>query len=171
MDFQVDPATTFQEIPAGNKLAHELVLINAEGKAEEVAARHPGELVLGVDTVGAYQDHVLEKPKDKADAFRMLKMLQGQTHEVLTGLCLIRGDKKVTHVESTHITFLPLSDEEIRWYIETGEPMDKAASYAAQGIGALFIQKIEGDYFNVVGLPLHRLHLMLKEFDIHLLTD
>ncbi len=171
LDFQVEPATTFKEIPAGNQLAHELVLINAEGKAEEVAARHPGELVLGVDTVGAYQDHVLEKPKDKDDAFRMLKMLQGQTHEVLTGLCLIRGDKKLTHVESTHITFLPLSDEEIRWYIETGEPMDKAASYAAQGIGALFIQKIEGDYFNVVGLPLHRLNLMLKEFDIHLLSN
>ena len=73
MDFQVDPATRFQEMPAGTKLAHELVLINAEGKAEEVATRHPGELVLGVDTVGAYQDHVLEKPKDKDDAFRMLK--------------------------------------------------------------------------------------------------
>lgn len=171
LDFQVEPATSFKEMAAGNTPAHELVLINAEGKAEEVAVRHPDELVLGVDTVGAYQNHVLEKPKDKDDAFRMLKMLQGQTHEVLTGLCLIRRDEKLTHVESTRITFLPLSDEEIHWYIETGEPMDKAASYAAQGIGALFIQKIEGDYFNVVGLPLHRLHLMLKEFDIHLLTD
>ncbi|MFA4815606.1 MAG: Maf family protein [Candidatus Gracilibacteria bacterium] len=171
LDFQVDPATTFKEINSKTRPAHELVVANAEGKAEEVAQRHPGELVLGVDTVGAFQDHVLEKPKDKEDAFRMLKMLQGQTHEVLTGLCLTNGHKKITHVESTHITFLPLSDEEIRWYIKTGEPMDKAASYAAQGIGALFIQKIEGDYFNVVGLPLHRLNLMLKEFDIHLLTD
>ncbi|MEK9160137.1 MAG: Maf family protein [Patescibacteria group bacterium] len=171
LTFQVDPAKNFQEIDSSARLAHEVVLINAEGKAEEVATRHPGELVLGVDTVGAFQDHVLEKPKDKADAFRMLTMLQGQTHEVLTGLYLTNGSKKLTHIESTHITFLPLTDEEIHAYIETGEPMDKAASYAAQGIGALFIQKIDGDYFNVVGLPLYRLNLMLKEFDINLLTD
>lgn len=168
--FQVH-ASPFQEIDSSSRLAHEVVLINAKGKAEEVALHHPGELVLGVDTVGAYQDHVLEKPKDKADAFRMLKMLQGQTHEVLSGLYLTNGSKTVTHIESTHITFLPLTDEEIKAYIETGEPMDKAASYAAQGIGALFIQKIDGDYFNVVGLPLYRLNLMLKEFDINLLTD
>lgn len=171
MDFQVDPALNFQEIDSSATPAHEVVLINAQGKAEEVAGRHPGELVLGVDTVGAFQDHVLEKPKDKEDAFRMLKMLQNQTHEVLTGLFVTNGEKTITHIESTHITFLPLTDEEIRAYIETGEPMDKAASYAAQGIGALFIQKIEGDYFNVVGLPLYRLNLMLKEFDINLLTD
>jgi len=168
--FQVEPST-FQEIDSSSRLAHEVVLINAEGKAEEVSVRHPGKLVLGVDTVGAFQDCVLEKPTDKEDAFRMLKMLQGHTHEVLTGLYLTNGTKKSSHVESTHITFLSLTDAEIRSYIETGEPMDKAASYAAQGIGALFIQKIEGDYFNVVGLPLYRLNLMLKEFDINLLTD
>lgn len=170
LDFQVEPSS-FQEIDSSSRLAHEVVLINAKGKAQAVAPRHPGELVLGVDTVGAYLDHVLEKPKDKADAFRMLKMLQGQTHEVLTGLYLTNGSKTVSHIESTHITFLPLTDAEIYAYIETGEPMDKAASYAAQGIGAVFIQKIDGDYFNVVGLPLYRLNLMLKEFDINLLTD
>ncbi len=171
VDFKVEPAKNFQEVDSSNKPAHEVVLINAEGKAGEIAQNRPDELVLGVDTVGAFQDQVLEKPKDKEDAFRMLKMLQGQTHEVLSGLCLQLGTKKLTHIESTHITFLPLTDEEIRAYIETGEPMDKAASYAAQGIGGLFIQKIEGDYFNVVGLPLYRLNLMLKEFDINLLTD
>ena len=168
--FQVHPSS-FKEIDSSSCLAHEVVLINAKGKADEVAAHYPGKLVLGVDTVGAFQDCVLEKPKDKEDAFRMLKMLQGKTHEVLTGLCLTNGVKTITHVESTHITFLPLTDTEIRAYIETGEPMDKAAAYAAQGIGALFIQKIDGDYFNVVGLPLYRLNLMLKEFDINLLTD
>lgn len=171
VDFKVEPAQNFKEIEHSNQLAHELVLINAEGKAQEIAQKHPESLVLGVDTVGAFHDHVLEKPKDKDDAFRMLKMLQGTTHEVLSGLCLIQASKKRTHIESTHITFLPLTDEEIWAYIETGEPMDKAASYAAQGIGGLFIEKIEGDYFNVVGLPLYRLNLMLKEFDINLLTD
>ena len=84
MNFQVEPAN-FQEIDSSSRLAHEVVLINAQGKAEDVAQRHPGKLVLGVDTVGAFQDCVLEKPKDKEDAFRMLKMLQGKTHEVLTG--------------------------------------------------------------------------------------
>ncbi len=171
IDFQVEPPKNFKEIDSTDKPAHEVVLINAEGKARELAQKYPSCLVLGVDTVGAFKDHVLEKPKDKEDAFRMLKMLQGQTHEVLSGLCLQLGDKKLTHIESTHITFLPLTDDEINAYIETGEPMDKAASYAAQGIGGLFIQRIDGDYFNVVGLPLYRLNLMLKEFDINLLTD
>jgi septum formation protein len=173
LDFTIDSATEFKEVDSRSRLAHEVVLENAIGKAEEVAKRHPADLILGVDTVGAFQDHVLEKPSDEADAFRMLKMLQGQTHEVLTGLCLLdaASGKKLTHIESTHITFLPLSDEDIHAYIATGEPMDKAASYAAQGRGSLFIQKIDGDYFNVVGLPLYRLNLMLQEFDIHLLTD
>ncbi|MFA6023622.1 MAG: Maf family protein [Candidatus Gracilibacteria bacterium] len=171
LDFKVEPAVHFKEIDSRSCSAHEAVKLNAEGKATEIAKNHPNDLVLGVDTVGAFQDLVLEKPKDKDDAFAMLKMLQGETHEVLTGLCLIKGKKKISHIESTRISFLPLTDEEIRAYIETGEPMDKAASYAAQGIGALFIQKIEGDYFTVVGLPLYRLNIMLKEFDINLLTD
>lgn len=169
--FQVEPAVHFIEVDSTHLPAHEVVHLNAEGKAQEIAALHPNELVLGVDTVGAFQDQVLEKPRDKEDAFRMLKMLQGETHEVLTGLCLIRGDQKVTHVESTQITFLPLTDDEILAYIETGEPMDKAASYAAQGRGALFIQRMDGDYFNVVGLPLYRLNLLLKQFDINLLRN
>lgn len=169
--FLVEPAIHFVEVDSTHLPAHEVVHLNAEGKAQEIAALHPNELVLGVDTVGAFQDQVLEKPKDKEDAFRMLKMLQGETHEVLTGLCLIRGSQKVTHVESTQITFLPLTDEEILAYIETGEPMDKAASYAAQGRGSLFIQRMDGDYFNVVGLPLYRLNLLLKQFDINLLRN
>lgn len=169
--FEVDPAHGFQEVAHDGRTPEELVLENAMGKAEEVAARHPGELVLGVDTIGLYEWQILEKPRDEADAFRMLTLLQGQTHIVLTSLCLIQGDKKITHVESTKVTFLPLTADEIRAYIATGEPMDKAASYAVQGKGSLFIQKIEGDYFNVVGLPLYRLNLMLKEFDIHLLSD
>lgn len=171
VDFQVEPAQTFKEISSRGLPAKELVLINAEGKADEISKKYPDDIVLGVDTIGTFRGEILEKPTDEMDAFRMLKMLQGQTHEVLTGLCLRLGSKKVNHIESTLVTFSPLTDEEILAYIKTGEPMDKAASYAAQGVGALFIQKIEGDYFNVVGLPLYRLNLMLKEFDINLLTD
>lgn len=169
--FQVEPALHFIEVDPSDVPPQELVRLNAEGKAEEIAALHPNELVLGVDTIGVFQNQVLEKPKDKEDAFRMLTMLQGQTHEVLTGLCLMRGGKKITHIESTSVTFLPLTDDEIWAYIETGEPMDKAASYAAQGRGALFIQRMDGDYFNVVGLPLYRLNLLLKQFDINLLRN
>lgn len=169
--FQVEPALHFVELDSSTMPAQELVGLNAEGKAEEIAALHPNELVLGVDTIGVFQGQVLEKPKDKEDAFRMLTMLQGQTHEVLTGLCLIRGEQKITHIESTTVTFLPLTSDEIWAYIETGEPMDKAASYAAQGRGALFIQRMDGDYFNVVGLPLYRLNLLLKKFDISLLRN
>ncbi len=168
--FEVDPAHGFQEVSPENRSPEDLVLENAIGKAEEVATRHFGELVLGVDTIGFFKGQVLEKPHDEADAFRMLTLLQGNTHTVLTGLCLLQGNKKVTHVESTDVTFLPLTEDEIRTYIATGEPMDKAASYAVQGKGSLFIQKIDGDYFNVVGLPLYRLNLMLKEFDVNLET-
>lgn len=171
ISFEVDPARGFQEVAHDGRAPENLVLENAEGKAKEVAGRHLDALVLGVDTIGVYQGQVLEKPHDKADAHRMLSHLQGNTHTVLTGLCLIQGEKIVSHVESSEVTFLPLTDEEIENYIITGEPMDKAASYAVQGIGSLFVRKIVGDYFNVVGLPLYRLNLMLQEFDIHLLRD
>lgn len=169
--FKVDPAHGFQEVPHSNRAPEDLVLENAIGKAQEVAARHPNDLILGVDTIGLFQGKILEKPHDKEDAFRMLTMLQGNTHEVLTGLCLLDPTKKVTFVERSFVTFLPLTEKEIRAYICTGEPMDKAAAYAVQGIGSLFVKKIDGDYFNVVGLPLYRLNLMLQEFDIHLLLD
>lgn len=167
--FQVCPAVNFSEENKDKLLAHELVLRNAIGKAEEIAEKYPNAIVLGVDTVGAFHDHILEKPKDYDDAFRMLKILQGNTHEVLSGLCLIAGNKKSTYIESTKITFLSLSDEEIHAYLKKGEWTDKAAAYAAQGLASIFIKGFDGDYFNVVGLPIYRLNLMLKDFDISLL--
>jgi septum formation protein len=121
--------------------------------------------------VGALDDHILEKPKDEADAFRMLKMLQGNTHEVLTAICVIDSDsgREESLIKSTQIEFHPMNDSEILAYIATGEPMDKAAAYAVQGIGALFVKEIRGDFFNVVGLPLSSLRSLLKKFDIDLL--
>lgn len=171
LDFQLDLPLNYEEIHPKNRSAHEIVKINAIGKAESVARNHKNAIILGVDTVGAFKDHILEKPKNHKDAVRMLKMLQGTTHEVLTAICLIdtkTGMKKVA-VESTKIEFVPMTEDEIEKYLEKGESMDKAAGYAAQGIGSIFVKSIGGDYFNVVGLPMYRLNLMLKEFDIDLL--
>lgn len=171
LKFEFDPAQEFQEINSENRPAHELVIENAAGKAEEVVKRHPNSIIIGVDTVGALNDHILEKPKDEDDAFRMLKMLSGVTHEVYSGICMIDTEtsKKITAVEVTKITFLEIPDEDIRKYIKSAEPMDKAAAYAAQGIASIFVNRFEGDFFNVVGLPMYRLNLMFKEFDINLM--
>lgn len=172
LSFKVDAVHDFKEIEDEKTPAHELVLKNAEGKAAAVGAKHKNAIIIGVDTLGAVHDHVLGKPKNRADAFRMIKLLQKNTHEVLTAICIIATGtgKNLSHVESTKITFVPMSDAEINKYLDKNEWTDKAAAYAAQGVGALFIQKIEGDYFNVVGLPLYRLNLMLKHFDIDLMN-
>ncbi|MEK9167045.1 MAG: Maf family protein [Patescibacteria group bacterium] len=169
LKFKVCPSVNFSEKNTENLAAHDLVLRNAIGKAEEIAEKFPDAIVLGVDTVGALDDHILEKPKDYDDAFRMLQILQGNTHEVLSGLCLITNKKKSTYIESTKITFLPLTDDEIHSYLKHNEWTDKAAAYAAQGLASIFIKGFDGDYFNVVGLPIYRLNLMLKDFDTSLL--
>jgi len=119
--------------------------------------------------LGAYQNHILGKPKDIDDARRILQILNGTTHEVLSGICLVSTDprgeiiQKKSCAEKTLVTFAKMSPEEIESYIKSGESMDKAAAFAIQGLGSLFIEKIDGDYFNVVGLPMFRLHQMFKE--------
>lgn len=173
LKFTLIPAQNFQELPPNGHAPEELVLINAKGKAQDIAATHSQALVIGVDTIGVFQGEILEKPVDEADAFRMLTMLQGQSHHVLSAICLIDADtgKEWTHIESTEVTFMPLTEDEIRAYIRSGEPMDKAASYAIQGRGALFVKEIKGSYSNVVGLPMAALFEGLKSFDIKPLHD
>ena len=170
LDFVVD-FPDFEEIAEPELSAHELVLKNAEGKAESIATKYPNALILGVDTVVAVKDHILEKPLNHKDAVRMVKLLSGNSHEVLTALCIIdtKSQKKLSHVETTKITFTKMTDEEIENYVSRGESMDKSGAYAAQGIGALFVKAFDGDYFNVVGLPIYRLNIMLKEFDVNLM--
>ncbi len=127
----------------------------ARAKAETVAARRLFGLVLGADTVVVVDGEILGKPRDEADARRMLRRLRGRWHEVLTGVALVRAETKgaiVAH-ERTRVRFAPMTDAEVDWYIATGEPADKAGAYAVQGQGALFIAAIDGDYWNVVGLP------------------
>lgn len=133
----------------------------AQTKAQVVAQRLSDRLVIGADTVVLVDAEILGQPLDAVDARRMLRLLSGNWHEVLTGVALVReGESACTLVdhEITRVLFAELTDEEIEWYIETGEPMDKAGAYAIQGKAAPFIEKIQGDYFNVVGLPIRLLY-------------
>lgn len=124
-------------------------------KAEDIAADHPESWTLGADTIVVVDDKVLGKPESKPDAARMLEMLSGRTHQVLTGFCLTCPalDKKMMTFVKTDVEFKPLSQPEIQWYINTGEPDDKAGAYGIQGKGAFLVQRICGSYSNVVGLP------------------
>ncbi len=125
--------------------------------------RTPEQTVIAADTVVVCDGVVLGKPKDEQDAYRMLSMLSGRSHQVMTGLSVLRGDRAVSVTEVTEVYFRPLTDKEIWAYIETGEPMDKAGSYGIQAGGALFVEKINGDYFNVVGLPVCRLGQIMED--------
>jgi septum formation protein len=125
----------------------------ARAKAE--AAREAAdEIVLGADTIVVIDDHVLEKPLDAADATRMLHLLSGRVHTVITGVCLLHADHVIVDHLSTQVRFAPLTDSEIAEYVASGEPMDKAGAYAIQGLASKFVERIDGCYFNVMGLPL-----------------
>lgn len=124
------------------------------------------EVILSADTVVAVDNKILGKPKDRDDAFNTLRLLSGKTHSVYTGVTIKQGEKTSVFSVKTDVTFFDLSDEEISHYIKTGEPLDKAGSYGIQGKAALFVEKIDGDYLNVVGLPLSRTARELKSFGI-----
>jgi septum formation protein len=121
------------------------------------------DIVLGADTTVVIDGGVLEKPADKDDARRMLRKLSGRTHEVLTGVCLKGKDFEDVQVETTEVRFARLSDEEIEEYVASGEPMDKAGAYGIQGMASRISERIDGDYFNIVGLPIPRVYRMLKD--------
>ena len=129
------------------------VLRLAQTKAETVAARVASGRVLGADTVVVVDQEILGQPCDDDDARRMLSLLSGKWHEVVTGVALVSKSQTSVAHQTTRVRFAELTSEEIEWYISTGEPKGKAGAYAIQGQGALFIQEIEGDYYNVVGLP------------------
>jgi septum formation protein len=141
-----------------------LALHNAIGKAKEVAGQYKKGIVIGVDTVVSFKEEQINKPKNKKDAKRILRLLSGKKHKVCSGICLIdvENGKKRTGIEVTFVTMAKISEEEMDQYINSEEGFDKAGGYAIQGKGALFIKKIEGDYNNVVGLPLFLLGQLLK---------
>ena len=136
----------------------------AEQKAADIFTQKPDCVVLGADTIVSYQNNRLGKPKDRIEAAEMLRMLSGQTHDVYTGVCLIDQTKKVIFSVKTSVTFYTLDENTIDWYLNTGEPFDKAGSYGIQGSGSLLVEKIDGDYFNVVGLPISKVVRSLKDF-------
>ncbi|MDQ6612236.1 MAG: Maf family protein [Gemmatimonadota bacterium] len=129
----------------------------ARSKAQVIASRDAQALVIGSDTIVVIDDLILGKPVDEADAGRMLRVLSGRTHEVVTAVAVAFGGQMVSGVEHVAVTFRTLSDDDIRDYIKTGEPMDKAGSYGIQGFGATIVNRIDGDFFAVMGLPLGRL--------------
>ena len=124
--------------------------------------RGPEDVVVAADTIVVCQGRILGKPRDEEDAFQMLRLLSGRDHQVMTGMTVLRADQTFTVTEVTDIHFRSLSDQEIRAYIATGEPMDKAGSYGIQGGAAIFAERIHGDYYNVVGLPVCRLWQLLQ---------
>lgn len=141
----------------------------ALAKASEVAANAlPGELVLAADTIVWLEGAVLNKPRDTKEAEELLSRLSGREHRVYTGVALVRaGEGRVeTLHEITRVRFYPLEASEIAAYVRSGEPLDKAGAYGAQGLGSLLIERIEGDYFNVVGLPVSRVHRLLKKHGV-----
>ena len=131
----------------------------------------PEDVVIAADTIVVCDGQVLGKPKDPADAFRMLRLLSGRDHQVMTGLTVLRGDNCTVCTEVTDIHFRPLTDREIQAYIRTGEPMDKAGAYGIQGGAALFAEKLAGDYYNVMGLPVCRLGQILRSMAPELMEE
>lgn len=154
IDFTVRVADADETIPDGTKPQDAVVFLAAR-KAMAVE-RAEDELVLGADTVVVLDNKVLGKPKDREDAYNMLRSLSGRVHSVFTGVCAIGNGVSITFAEETKVEFLPLTDKEILNYIDSNEPYDKAGAYGIQGLASKFVRGIEGDYFNVVGLPISR---------------
>ncbi len=168
LKFEVIPSDQEEEVVNGLP-PHRLAVELARKKVESVAKRVQGQaLIIGADTIVVKGDKVLGKPKDEDEAFQMLMELQGQAHEVITGLAVMEiPDRRcVTAYEKTVVEMASLTPQEIEGYIRTGEPMDKAGAYGIQGFGGMLIKRIEGCYYNVVGLPIHGLWMILKEFGV-----
>lgn len=170
MEFEVIPATGEEVI--NHTKPYEVVMDLSRQKAEEVAKRQRrGDfLIIGADTVVAFEDEILGKPKDREDAYRMISMLEGKTHKVYTGVTLLlqseKESKTYSFYEETEVVMHSMTQKEKKWYVDTNEPYDKAGGYAIQGRCAVFIEKINGDYNNVVGLPIARIYQELLQLGI-----
>jgi septum formation protein len=168
--FRVIPSGVAEILAEGEEPERYVARLASE-KAADVAARHTGAWVVAADTIVFLDGRILEKPLDASDAARMLATIAGREHVVYTGVALRCDESGYSdvRVDRTRVRMLPLTDDEIEWYVSTGEPLDKAGAYAVQGVGALFIESIEGNYTNVVGLPLATLFDMLKRSGVPLL--
>ena len=168
-NFRVVPARGEERLAPGMSPAEAVETLSAR-KAAEVSALYPGGLVIASDTVVAVDGRILGKPRSEDEAAGMLAALSGRANTVYTGVTVRRGDRAVTEHEAARVWFRPLTPEEIAAYVATGEPMDKAGAYGIQGLGALLVERIEGDYFTVVGLPVCRLGRILAGFGVDALA-
>ncbi len=169
-DFDVRVPEADETFPEG-LTPPEVVAHISRGKADAAAALcAPEEIIITADTMVFLDEQRLGKPADEADALRMLTALQGRRHTVCTGVTVRQGDSCLTESESTDVYFRPASRRELLAYIQTGEPMDKAGAYGVQGKGALLVERLDGDFFNVMGLPVLRLSRMLEKFGVLLLN-
>ena len=168
-ELEIRPAAGEENV-GDSKDPEEIVCRLSAAKAREVAALYPAqETVVAADTIVWCDGRVFGKPADAAEAASMLGALSGRSHEVYTGVTVISGGRELCSAECTRVRFRELCPEEINAYIATGEPMDKAGAYGIQGKASLFVEGIDGDYFNVMGLPLCKLGKMLSELGVHLL--
>lgn len=170
LTFEVEPSSLVEEIPPGIE-PHQLARQISFRKAEIVASRHRDAIVIAADTFGVIDGQVLGKPHTSEEARKMLATLSGRCHSVITGFTIIdtADDKTLSRSVETKVYIKVLTDTEIDAYVRSGEPLDKAGAYAIQGLGAVLVERIEGDYLNIVGLPLNALAEALKEFGIHVL--
>lgn len=163
-DLEIMPAEGEAAFPTDVHPGEAAVTV-ARGKALEIQPQAPADaLILAADTVVSLDGRILEKPADEAEAVQMLRALSGRSHTVYSGVVMLYGGRELSRYEATDVWFRDLSEEEIAAYVATGEPMDKAGAYGAQGIASVFVERIDGDFFNVVGLPLCTLGKMLAEF-------
>ena len=165
-DFDVRLPDTEENFPQGLNPREVVCYISREKSDAAAALCSDDEIVITADTMVFLDDRRLGKPKDEADALSMLTALQGRRHTVCTGVTVRQGSRVLTEAESTEVCFRPATQEELRAYIATGEPMDKAGAYGIQGLGALLVEGIQGDFFNVMGLPILRLSRMLSRFGV-----
>lgn len=162
-DFKVIPADVDESIPENIDVS-DVAQYLACKKAEHIGKIYPDSLVIGSDTVVVVGDEILGKPSDEKEAYDMLSKLSGKVHKVITGVCLVQGDRKESFSQETKVRFYELDESEILGYIKTGDPMDKAGAYGIQGEGCVLVEGIEGDFFTVMGLPVARLKRVLGNF-------
>jgi len=170
LKFQVVPSNSTEDLGSSVE-PHELAKSLSMEKASSVAKKHKNAVVIAADTFGVLEGRILGKPKTEGEAREMLVAMSGKTHSVITGFAILDADdgKSVSRSVETKVRFRELTAGEIEAYVRSGEPLGKAGAYAIQGLGAVLIEKIEGDYFNVMGLPLSALVESLKEFGIRVL--
>ena len=163
-EFKVIPDLAAECITPGLSPKKQVIALSFQKASNIARLCEKHDVIIAADTIVYLDNEPLGKPESQIDAIHMLEKLSGHMHSVYTGVTIIKDDKHVSAVEKTDVYFKDLTDVEIKNYVETGEPMDKAGSYAAQGRAAVFIKRIDGDFYNVIGLPLYRLSIMLKEF-------